>query len=55
MYKDRTKDTHTLKTVKMYMAEPKITVTQQKTKLKGKKIIKIGQVYHIQYFMSTVL
>ena len=32
--------TNTLKTVNMYVAEPKNTVTQQKAKLKCKKIIK---------------
>ena len=36
------------KTVKMYVAEHKNTVTQQKAKLKGKKITKTNQIYYVQ-------
>ena len=32
----------------MYMAEHKNTVTQQKAKLKDKKIIKTDQIYYVQ-------
>ena len=48
--------TNTLQTVKMYVAEPKNTVTQQKAKLKCKKIIKTDHA-NLPYsvLMSTVL